>query len=316
MPKPKYQFQLKADLSEVVGERKVVASSIGPSGEACLLLVDPAHEKSPFGREERKGFASFPFSKPKNHYPATYIRFDGGVLEQTELPEVDIAFPTVQPLPNGEILLVGARCHYRDGDPEQNAAIHDSKGRVARRFVLGDGIADVQTTSDGLIWVSYFDEGVFGNYGWKKPMGSAGLVSYDMQGRVIWAFDPPDGLDAIADCYALNVAPEAAWACYYTDFPVVQVQSGQVRAWKNQIGGANALVVDGRRLVLWGGYGDNHSRCVFQEIAGESLINCVELNVKFPSGSNPMPTRVRGRGNTLHAFGEKTWLAFSLDAIG
>jgi hypothetical protein len=116
MPQANCQFQLKADFSKIVGEKKVVASSIGPNGEACLLLVDPAYEKSPFGREERKGFASFPFSKPKNQYPATFIRFDGGVLEQTDLPEVNIAFPAVQPLPNSEILLVGARCHYRDGE--------------------------------------------------------------------------------------------------------------------------------------------------------------------------------------------------------
>jgi hypothetical protein len=315
MPKAHFQFQLKADLSKVIGEKKVVASSIGPNGEACLLLVDPVYEKTPFGREERKGFASFPISKLENHYPATFVRFDGGVLQQTELPEVDITFPAVQPLPNGEILLVGARCHYRDGNPEQNAAIHDSQGRVARRFVLGDGIADVQTTKDGMIWVSYFDEGVFGNYGWDKPMGSAGLVSYDLRGRVVWAFEPPDGLDAIADCYALNVAHDAAWAYYYTDFPVVQVQAGKVRAWKNQIGGANALAVDGRRLVLWGGYGDKQSRCVFQEIAGDSLVNSSELIVRFPTGVDPMPIRVRGRGSTLHAFVENSWLAFSLDAI-
>ncbi len=315
MPEVTYQFHIKADLSKIVGTKRVVASSIGPLGEACLLLVNPAFQKSAFGRVKRAGFGSFPFSRPQKSYAATFIRYDGAVLQETELSTVNIAFPTVQPLPNGEVLLVGARCYYRNGDPEKNAAIYDSKGRVVRHFVLGDGIADVQTTNEGLIWVSYFDEGVFGNYGWDKPMGSAGLASYDLQGRVVWTFEPPDGFDAIADCYALNVAPEAAWTYYYSQFPVVRVQSGNVRGWRNQIGGANALAVDGRRLVPWGGYGDQHSRCVFQEISGDNLVNCASLNLGFPSEINPMSARVLGRGSTLHAFAENFWLEFCLDAL-
>ena len=172
----KHQFRLKADLAAVVGSQKIIASSIGPTGEACMLVVAPKYEKEPFGCEERNGFAIFPFSKPKRSYPATFIRFDGGLIQRTELLNVNIAFPSVQPLPNGEVLLVGARCHYRKGDPEQNAIVCSPEGEIVRSFVLGDGINDVQTTSDGMIWVSYFDEGVFGNYGWDKPMGASGLV--------------------------------------------------------------------------------------------------------------------------------------------
>lgn len=38
----------------------------------------------------------------------------------------------------------------------------------------GDASGDLQTTQDGLIWVSYFDEGVFGG-----GIGRQGLVCYD-----------------------------------------------------------------------------------------------------------------------------------------
>jgi len=229
-----HDFKLRADLSEVVGDHKIIASSVGPNGEACLLLVSPKFEKAPFEREARKGFAIFPFSKRVNHYPATFVRFNGHVLQRTELSEVDIAFPSVQPLPNGEILLVGARCHYRQGNPEENAAVFNRTGEIVRRFVLGDEINSVQTTSPGSVWVSYFDEGVFGNYGWDKPMGAAGLVCFEATGRVVWEFEPPVGVDAIADCYALNVAADSVWACYYTEFPVVKVDSEwRVRAWRS-----------------------------------------------------------------------------------
>jgi hypothetical protein len=34
--------------------------------------------------------------------------------------------------------------------------------------------------------------------------------------------------DAISDCYALNVDDTSAWACYYSDFPVVRIRDGVV----------------------------------------------------------------------------------------
>jgi len=309
-----HQFILKTDLSEVVGGQKVIASSIGPLGEACLLLVPPGVEKDPFGREERKGGgALFPLSRSPKTYAATFIRFDGRLIQRTELCELNIAFPTVQPLPNGEVLLVGARCHYRNGDPEQNALICGPEGEVIRRFVLGDGINDVQTTGDGMIWVSYFDEGVFGNYGWDKPVGSCGLVCFDPEGSKIWEFEPPDGFDSIADCYALNVSDDAVWACYYTDFPVLRVDSERkTQAWKNSYGGANALAVDGRRVALWGGFRDRHSRCILQQIHGDTLDDAVELAIGFPEGIDSKSVRVRGRGTTLHGFVGNSWLSYDL----
>ncbi len=68
------------------------------------------------------------------------------------------------------------------------------------------------------------------------------------------AGDPPWG--AISDCYALNVDGDTAWACYYTDFPVVRVQAGTITGWHNTIaGGAKAIAVAGGIVALSGGYG-------------------------------------------------------------
>ena len=170
---------------------------------------------------------------------------------------------------------------------------------------------------NGMAWLSFrFDEGVFGNYGWDKPIGGAGLVCFDSQGHVTWEFEPPAGVDTIADCYAFNVAADSVWACYYTDFPVVKVDaSRQVRAWKNDISGANALAVDGRRIALWGGYGDRRSRCVVQEIADHTLTNPAEIELGFPPGIDGAPVRVIGRDTALHAFIGTSWLSFNLGEI-
>jgi hypothetical protein len=86
------------------------------------------------------------------------------------LTALTAVFPVVQPLPDGEVLVVGLRSGgVHDVD---NAAVYDRDGSVAREFRLGDGIEDVQTTRDGAIWVSYFDEGILGT--WPEGRASAG----------------------------------------------------------------------------------------------------------------------------------------------
>jgi len=312
-----FSFTLRAELSSIVGDNKIIGTGIGPDGQAVLLMVVPEFEKTPFSREGPEGGASFPDSRAKSCYPAIYIRFDGHKeIQRTELAQVEIAFPHVQPLPNGEILLVGARCYFRDGDPEKNAMVYSREGKLLRQFVLGDGINDVQTTSDGKIWVSYFDEGVFGNFGWKEPLGASGLICFDANGVVEWKFTPPEGFDFICDCYALNVAKDAVWACYYTDFPLVRIDAiRQVRGWNNNVGGANALVTDGKKVLLWGGYGDKAMRCVVQSMSENTLAKKYEVTLCLPDGSGLVGTTVFGRDLTLHAFVADRWFSLDLNQL-
>lgn len=315
--KTHFQFSQRADFSSIVGNDKIIASNIGPRGEAVLLTIAPENKEAPFGRDEQKGFAIFPLSKTKHHFPATFIRFDGNeVIQRVELSEIELSFPAVQPLPNGEVLLVGARCRYRDGDPERNAAVFGASGKVLRQFVLGDGINGVQTTVEGKIWVSYFDEGVFGNYGWNQPMGSTGLICFDSAGGIEWEFKPPVGFDIICDCYASNVARDAVWACYYTDFPLVRIDSKlQVKGWKNNFRGPRAIAVDGRRVLLWGGYAEKRARCVVQDIRDDTLANSRELRIGLPPGLELSGATVLGRDSTLHAFARNSWWTFDMAQI-
>ena len=310
----KETFELAADLSEVIGGRKIISATVGPRGEACLLLVEEKFEAMAFGRVEQKGFASFPLSRAERGYPATFLRFRDGVLQETDLAAVEIAYPTAQALPNDEILLVGARCDYRKGDPEKNGTVFGGDGMVARRFVLGDGINDVQTDRKGLIWVAYFDEGVFGNYGWSRPIGAPGLVCFDENGKVFWEFKAPAGAGMIADCYAMNQAGDSVWACYYTDFPVVRIDGGRkVRAWKNTVAaGANAMAVNGQRVILWGGYGDKRMRCVELECGEDEMRLVEELSMSFPDEVEGKGLQVIGRGSTFHAFAGARWYRWTM----
>ncbi|VFS52911.1 hypothetical protein [Budvicia aquatica] len=127
--------------------------------------------------------------------------YQGGELLFT-LPAVESKtnFHYVQRVGDDQILLVGARCHYNEGKPDKNAALYNHYGQLINRFTLGDGIEQVNVTASNEVWVGYFDEGVFGNYGWGQPLGQYGLVKFDLEGHILWQADQFE----ILDCYAVN----------------------------------------------------------------------------------------------------------------
>ncbi|WP_460716941.1 hypothetical protein [Microbispora hainanensis] len=154
-----------------------------------------------------------------------------------------LAHSLAQPLPDGGVLVAGARCRWRNGAAECNAAIYDAAGELLREGVLGDGIADVQTTPSGDIWVSYFDEGVYGNFGWGEadspaPIGSPGLIRFRSDLDIAWRYPYDSKFGAISDCYALNAVGEEACAYYYTDFPIVRIGADAVAGWSTELHGA------------------------------------------------------------------------------
>jgi hypothetical protein len=116
-----------------------------------------------------------------------------------------------------------------DGD------ICDKTGRLQRRVDLGGGGNDVQTTSNGQIWVSYIDEAVYGH-----GMGQNGVVCFDSQGQAIFKyleFAEQNQLPFIDDCYAMNVVnDEEAWFCYYSDFPLVSINNFKLNRWWKEFG--------------------------------------------------------------------------------
>lgn len=117
-------------------------------------------------------------------------------------------------------LLLGARCrYYNENNTEQNALIIDENGNVIREMCLGDGIEDCMTTADMKIITSYFDEGVFGNLGWDRPVGTSGLIIWDCNGEIMWE----NTKYPIYDCYAMNIDSNGRlWFYYYNDFNLVR----------------------------------------------------------------------------------------------
>jgi hypothetical protein len=237
-----------------------------------------------------------------------------------ELPELSMAHVTVQPLPQGRILAVGARARWRPEGADRNAVVYDADGDVLIEATLGDGIEHVLTTRTGHVWVGYFDEGVYGNYGWggpgPTPLGACGLARFSADLRPDWEF-PYDGhWGAISDCYALNVDGEDAWTCYYTGFPVVRVHEGALTGWRNDIDGAKALAVGGSRVALQGGYGASYDRLVIGDLGDGRLHVTARYRVVLPD-DRPLPADalVIGRGPDLHLLVGDDWYRLALEDV-
>lgn len=85
---------------------------------------------------------------------------------------------------DGTILIVQGRCVKDGANIEKNARHYCVDGTLLNEFTFGDGIADVQIDETDTIWVSYFDEGVFGNFGWDEaPLGIDGLIAFNRLGK-------------------------------------------------------------------------------------------------------------------------------------
>ena len=304
-----------ANLTDGVGGR-VLAVSANVHGHAVALVVSGEDWGRATGRVQSSGGATFATTRVDPPYAAEFIEHDGrDACRRVELESVPVAFPAVDTLPDGEVLVVGARCRrHRDGRAERNACVFDGNGMLRRDFTLGDGIEHVQTTSDGSIWVGYFDEGVFGNFGWDDPIGSSGIVVFDAAGEQTWRFEPSGGISDISDCYALNVGDRETWTCYYTDFPLVRIADGVMRSWSNQLAGLAALAVDRGRVLAVGGYSARDRvalAAVTDGPAADPRAGRVEqlagYALRAPNGAPFREATVIGRGGTLHVFDGPDW---------
>lgn len=298
----------------------LLSVSVGPTGEAVALWSAPTDREALTSVTVQPGWASFPDPRADRPADAQIMVQSSGVLRAVRIADMPLAHATVQPLPGGRFLVVAARCRWRPEGPDRNALVYGPDGAVIAEYTFGDGIEDVFTTPSGRAWVGYFDEGVFGNYGWggpgPKPLGRCGLARFGLGGDQDWRFSPNNAAP-IDDCYALNVTGETAWACYYSDFPIVKVDDGKVTAWRNDLAhGARSLVVDDHRVGMAGGHRPNRDRLVIGELSGRDLRDAGRYRLVLPDGQ-PLPDQVRlvGRGPNLHVFQGTDWYQLSLEDI-
>ena len=239
----------------------LLSARVGPAGEAVTLWGPETLIEHVFSYIEYENGVRSPASQVPPWSARVIVATPGGHQTFTEIDGMTLAFPHLQTLPGGRLLLVGTRCGVVEGVAEHNAVIIDPASGTTRTGTFGDGIADVQTTPSGRIIVAYFDEGVYGNNGWglpgePEPIGAPGIVEFDSDLRQVWSY-PNDDEDVpeISECYALNVVGETVWVSVYPGFPLVRIDERRISAWPNDIAAGARWILVGDKTAGWvGGY--------------------------------------------------------------
>jgi hypothetical protein len=288
-----------ASLTPLIGDGEVVAFNVGHDGVIYLVIaLRPLDYKI-----EQPGWAIFAKTVPEQPQNYRIVGLDGPqpILDIT-IEGVRLNVHDVQPLAD-ELLLVCGRSYYRGPDDfDKNGRVYTRSGEFVREFLLGDGIQSVQTTPGGVIWTSYFDEGVFGNFGWNNPIGSSGLVAWDSAGNKQYKYQPSADLDAIADCYALNVESEDdIWLYYYTEFPLVRLHCREIKSfWKMPLAGSTAFAVSKKYALFRGTYQHRDTyQLLFLDPKGDAaLVAKIELQDVY--GDKLVAERVVGRADAIY----------------
>ncbi|MBM9624738.1 hypothetical protein [Streptomyces zhihengii] len=227
----------------------------------------------------------------------------GGGVELTELSAVRAHWPHLDRLPDGRFVVAAPRT--RRSEDAHQVQVFDTRGRETAAFPVGDAIEHLLADEAGHLWVGHFDE------------NPAGIRRWTATGRLDWTSDGAR-IPGLFDCYALNVSGAVAWACPYTDFPLVEIRPARVerpvRVWANRIRGAKAVAVHGSRVAFYGGYGEEGDRLAHAELTDVSVEPSDVGRLTLPDGSAPGRRRVVGRGSRIYVQAEPftEWGVFDL----
>ncbi|RZS32792.1 hypothetical protein EV193_111177 [Herbihabitans rhizosphaerae] len=280
----------------------LVSADVGPHGELVTLWAAEADREALHGRTVAPSGVSHAHTRTERPVTVRVCVHYDDTVHQVEIDKFRLAHPSVQPLPDGRLLAVGARCRSDNGGPERNAVVYDERGRKITAASVGDGVNHVRTTPSGAIWVGYFDEGITG-------IGAPGIVRFDQDLQVAWRFPVNVLDDGILDCYALNSDGENIWACTYPEFPVIRIDGERVTSWRNRLRGVDALITDGRRCALVGGYGSDRDRLMIGQLDGGGYNPRDRRRLVTPPGDR---IAITGRCSTLHVVAGHTWWTLDL----
>jgi hypothetical protein len=287
------------DLAEPLSEGKLVAFNAGPDGSVYVAIAQGPID------DRRMNKSGSSFVKTVAEHPQTYRVMkcsDGKLALDVVIKDEKFNIHFVQPLGHGELLLACARSHYRSReDIEKNGRIYSLDGRFLREILFGDGLQSVQATSAGMIWTGYSDEGIFGNYGWDDPIGAPGLIGWYSSGEKFYEFEPLAGLDAMADCYALNVASESeVWCYYYTPFPLLRIRRQRIDGvWMCPVKGSDAFAIGQEFALFRGGYNRHDEYHLLQLSSNGKLETIAKIELEDENGEGFDADRVVGRGSSL-----------------
>ncbi|MGQ0846183.1 MAG: hypothetical protein ACT4QF_18835 [Sporichthyaceae bacterium] len=263
---------------------KPLKASVGPAGEAIAVWQSRL-------RPDRL--------QATTHGPS------GNVVAAVEF-DTDLTIRHVQPLPDGEVLLVSAETPPRG----TTTLVVGADGAVRRTARWGRAIGEVLATPSGQIWAGYWDESAGSRF--------TGVVRFDGSLEPRWESRRSPGLPRVLDCYTLNVVGEnACWATLSDDANCVLMAGDGESAtvW------GPAPVATPTRLLLGGAVGavaGSWHPAMYDVATPFRLAGGVEsgapgCRIVLPNGLDASRMRWTCRGADLHAFdSDGTWYRLAL----
>lgn len=240
--------------------------------------------------------------------------FDGTALSAGPAFALQTPFPLVDRFSDGRWMVATSR--KWEGLSDRVIA---EDGRELARLELGDGIMHLKIDRSDRIWVGWFDEGVFGNDGWRVPdlewpPSAYGLAAFDSEGKVLRVSAGAEPEDHIVDCYSLNVVGDAAWACTYPGSPIsMSEDGGAFRWWKTSLPGPVALAVEEPHFLATGGYGDDGNKVILGRLDGEWATVLGEWRLPFNVGFPRAFESVDAREDRLHVIVDGVWHVWRIE---
>lgn len=311
------QFRKMCSIPVVPGF-SLVRKAVGNDGSLLFLFVEQSGSPFLVGTRQQ-GMGVFERTQADVPVRLRLLKVTSETSQSIELPHLDLTFPLVDVFPDGRVLVATPRCEWRgEGDYDPNGVIIQPDVGQMTRILLGDGISATQIDSLGRIWVSYFDEGVFGNFGWggrggPAPIGSSGLACFAASGEEIWRF-PEDAIYQISDCYALNVSGVDAAIFFYTDFPICKISGDyELAYWRTKLAGCHTFAMSEAEVLFSGQYNDPPDAAYLARFAPGELANTRRVRLLMPDGSTRSGGELLGRGKYLYHFDSDSAYCLSLD---
>ena len=163
-------------------------------------------------------------------------------------------FPIIRWIDNHRFLIADKR----NPSKQENLSIFDTTGRLLTAFYCGDAISTIEVTKEG-IWISYFDEGIFGN-----GISTEGIVLFSFEGTPLFKYHSDlKEKPFITDCYATCKGKgNSLWVLPYSDFPLLCLDTANKTINHTEIPkvlfGSSALTVRGNFAYFYSPYHDEH----------------------------------------------------------
>ncbi len=281
------------DLANILGDENLISASLSAEGMPILLSLK---QQPDYRIATSPDKPSFPKNKSDKENTFSVHWFENETWSTINLAPTFQNFHHVQPLQNGIWIAIRSRSN---GINDHNAYIYSQSGEIMSTFYVGDGVEHAQTGDDGKIWISYFDEGIFGD----QPYGHFGLVAFNQNGKLEFNYKNDWGgpVPAIDHCYALNVIDSNNVWCYYIDhtpFSLVHLVSGEIKRCFSEltIHGSHAIAANNNAVYLAGSYDarDHLYRLDLQDKTIETLRPANE------DGKTIQKFRAIARSNTMY----------------